>query len=212
MYIHAITFRSCNGKRRKSCRYLCIPLSFFFGLWADSLTIPTSDISCIYNRYPCSVEIPGSDLEVYSQRLISLRLSLGETNKIYWWPATASGLRIIGPGVWKMLPVNNSARQRWHDLTIRPEMNGTSCSLVSASLGKNFTCNREVTSSSSMYIQGSDDKGWTPSFWSFGCAEVPRACVNMATNPALANPESVSRATNITTTKVMNVTENPLIT
>ncbi|XP_047487596.1 uncharacterized protein LOC125038220 [Penaeus chinensis] len=145
-----------------------------------------ADKSCGPEQYlevetesPASWELncDNSSCGCYTQRLISLRLPLGETNSLSWWPGTATGLRIVAPGLWKMLQLDESARHRWHDLTIQPEYNGTSCSFASTSLGKTLACNLEVTSLSTIYIQGSNANGWTPSHWSFGCTDVPQVCL-----------------------------------
>ncbi|XP_069993052.1 uncharacterized protein [Penaeus vannamei] len=123
------------------------------------------------------LDCANSSCGCYTQRLISLRLPLGESSRLSWWPGQATSLRVIAPGVWKMLELDESARYRWHDITVQPEYNGTSCSLSSTSLGKTLACNLEVTSSSTIYVQGSDSNGWTPSYWSFGCAGVPQECL-----------------------------------
>ncbi|XP_037792087.1 uncharacterized protein LOC119587429 [Penaeus monodon] len=145
-----------------------------------------ADRSCGPEQYlevktetPASWELncDNSSCGCYTQRLISLRLPLGETNSLSWWPGTATGLRIVAPGLSKILQLDEAARHRWHDLTIQPEHNGTSCSFASISLGKTLACNLEVTSLSTIYIQGSNAKGWTPSYWSFGCTDVPQVCL-----------------------------------
>ncbi|XP_047487298.1 uncharacterized protein LOC125038087 isoform X3 [Penaeus chinensis] len=107
------------------------------------------------------------------QRMISVRIPVDEAVTLYWWPDGTSGARIIGPGMWSILGVDEEARHQWHDLQIRPPLGGNKCGLVSDSLGKNYACSQVSDGKSSIYIQSKIATGWAPSYWAFGCGKAP---------------------------------------
>ncbi|XP_042888301.1 uncharacterized protein LOC122263767 [Penaeus japonicus] len=119
----------------------------------------------------CGHSICGCHVE----RMISLNLPVDEPVKVYWLPDGASGARIIGPGLWKTLTLDEASRHQWHDLTIQPPLGNRKCGLASASLDKRFACSQVSNESSSIYIQSSSAAGWVPSYWAFGCTEAPTA-------------------------------------